>query len=97
MRYDKPIYFQKITEGEYDTTTGNYAEDTIKETKIFADITDTRTETITLVYNGIKQGSLTIRLQRPFKDTFDYIRVDEKRYKVDYSRWNKVFVVSEVQ
>ena len=31
MRYDTPIYFQKLTPGEYDPTTGNYGEDMISE------------------------------------------------------------------
>lgn len=31
MRYDTPIYFQKLTPGEYDPTTGNYGEDAISE------------------------------------------------------------------
>ena len=31
MRYDTPIYFQKITPGEYDPDTGNYAPDSVKE------------------------------------------------------------------
>ena len=30
MRYDTPIYFQKVTQGEYDPTTGDYGEDTTK-------------------------------------------------------------------
>ena len=36
MRYDTPIYFQKITPGEYDAETGNYAADTIEETLRYA-------------------------------------------------------------
>ena len=97
MRYDTPIYFQNITEGEYDTTTGNYVQDKTEETKVYANITDTKTDTLSLVYGGIKQGGLTIRLQQPFKKAFDFIRIDKKRYKTDYSRNNKIFVVSEVQ
>ena len=31
MRYDTPIYFQKLTPGEYDPATGNYGEDTISD------------------------------------------------------------------
>ena len=36
MRYDTPIYFQKLTPGEYDPATGNYGEDTISEDMKFA-------------------------------------------------------------
>lgn len=100
MRFDKPIYFQKITAGAYEPTTGNYAEDEITEEKRFASVTNSRTDTLQLVYGAIKQGSLTIRLQMPFTAPFDRIRIEDKTYKVDYSRqlYNKhIFIVSEVQ
>lgn len=96
MRYDKPIYFQKVTEGEYDTETGNYAVDVVEKTKVYANITDTRTDTLNLVYGGIKQGALTIRLQRPYNNAFDNIKIGGKEYRVDYSRYNRIFAVSEV-
>ena len=37
MRYDNtPIYFQKLTPGEYDPATGNYGEDMISEDMKYA-------------------------------------------------------------
>ena len=60
MRYDTPIYFQKLTPGEYDPATGNYGEDTISEDMKSASVMDTGTNTMMLVYSGIKEGSLTI-------------------------------------
>lgn len=33
MRYDTPIYFQKLTPGEYDPATGNYVDDKVSEVK----------------------------------------------------------------
>ena len=95
MRYDKPIYFQSIQQGEYNAATGNYGDDSITEEKRYADVTDTGTETLKLVYGSIKQGSLTIRLQRPYMEAFDKIRVGEKTYSVDFERRKKYFVVSE--
>lgn len=97
MRYDKPIYFQHIRQGEYNADSGNYGEDNITEVKRYADVTDTGTETLKFVYGAIKQGSLTIRLQRPYKEAFDKIKVGEKTYSVDFERRKKCFVVSEVQ
>ena len=41
MRYDTPIYFQKITPGEYDPDTGNYTPDSVKETLRYAAVIDT--------------------------------------------------------
>ena len=100
MRYDTPVYFQKITPGEYDPNTGDYVKDTIQETEVYAAVMDTRSEMLRLVYNGPMQGSLTIQLQNHYTDPFDRIRVGNKAYKVDYTRRLRVkqtFVVSEVQ
>lgn len=82
MRYDTPIYFQKLTPGEYDPATGNYGEDTISEDMKSASVMDTGTNTMMLVYSGIKEGSLTIHLQNHYDKPFDRIRVGNKTYGV---------------
>ena len=100
MRYDTPIYFQKITQGEYDPTTGDYGEDAIRETCVMASVMDTRTETMQVVYGSIKQGSKTIHIQNHYDKSYDSIRIDNRIYQVDYSRIfrNKhSFIVHEVQ
>lgn len=100
MRYDTPVYFQKVTPGEYDPKTGNYADDTVVETMRYASVMNTGEEQLKLVYDGPKQGSLTIQLQAHYTEPFDRIRVGEKVYGVDFSRELRVkhvFVVSEVQ
>lgn len=100
MRYDTPVYFQKITSGEYDPKTGNYADDIVVETLRYASVMNTGEERLKLVYDGPKQGSLTIQFQTHYTEPFDRIRVGKKIYRVDYSRelrTKHVFVVSEVQ
>lgn len=100
MRYDTPVYFQKITPGEYEADTGNYADDTVEETPRYASVMNTGEETLRLVYDGPKQGSLTIQIQNHYMEPFDRIRVGEKVYSVDFSRLLRTkhtFVVSEVQ
>ena len=100
MRYDTPVYFQKITSGEYDPKTGNYADDAVEETLRYASVMNTGEEKLKLVYDGPKQGSLTIQLQNHYTEPFDRIRVGEKAYRVDFTRelgTKHVFVVSEVQ
>ena len=100
MRYDVPIYFQKITPGEYDPSTGNYGDDTVVETLRYASVMNTGEEKLKLVYDGPKQGSLTIQLQTHYTEPFDRIRVGEKVYCADFSRelrTKHTFVVSEVQ
>lgn len=100
MRFDTPIFFQRIKPGEYDPNTGNYAEDAITEDKRYADITFTGESTLRLVYGELKQGSLTLRLQMPYNEEFDRIRIGRTLYKVDRMRMLRTkqsFIVSEVQ
>ena len=100
MRYDTPVYFQKITSGEYDPDTGNYADDIVEETLRYASVMNTGEDTLRLVYDGPKQGSLTIQIQNHYEEPFDRIRVGNKLYAVDFSRKLRLkhtFVVSEVQ
>ncbi len=100
MRFDTPIYFQTVKKGEYDPETGNYAEDTVTEDEVFASVTDSRAETLNLVYGSIKQGCFTVRLQNIYRKHFDRIRIGEKLYRVDFSRklrLKHIFVISEVQ
>lgn len=100
MRFDTPIYFERITPGEYDTSTGNYGEDTTEKELRYAAVTDSTTETMTVVYGAVKQGSLTVRLQNHYTKPFDHIRIGKKAYRVDRERKLRLkhtFVVSEVQ
>lgn len=95
MRYNIPIYFQRVT-SEYNASTGNYVDE-VAESKRYAAVTDSGANTLKLVYGGLKQGSKTVLLQRPYLPPFDHIRIGEKTYNVDFSRKKKTFVVSEVQ
>lgn len=104
MRFDTPIYFQRMDAGAYDANTGNYECDNPTEDKRYASVTNTGTETLKLVYGDLRQSSLTVRLQTPYKHPFDRIRIGEgdtaKFYHVDMVRRlrsKQTFVVSEVQ
>ncbi|WP_274954986.1 hypothetical protein [Anaerostipes butyraticus] len=100
MRYDTPVYFRKITPGEYDSDTGNYGDDIAEETLRYASVMNTGEEQLKLVYDGPKQGSLTIQIQNHYTEPFDRIRVGETVYQVDSSRklrTKHTFIVSEVQ
>ena len=55
--------------------TGNYADDTVKETPRYASVMNTGEDTLRLVYDGPKQGSLTIQIQNHYEEPFDRIRV----------------------
>lgn len=99
MRFDTLIYFERIRQGEYDASTGNYGEDIEKDLQ-YAAVSGSTTETMTVVYGAMKQGSLTVRLQNHYTKPFDQIRIGEKAYRVDRERKLRLkhtFVVSEVQ
>ena len=97
MRFDTPIYFQRIEAGKLNIETHNYDDDITVEVKRYADVTDSGVDTLNLVYGEIKQGSKTVRIQRAYKEPFDRIRIGDKTYRVDLARRGKSFVVSEVQ
>lgn len=100
MRYDTPIYFQSVKQGEYDINTGNYGDETIEEVKKYASVQDTSIQTLNIVYGDIRQESKIISLQTPYYKPFDRIRIDDKIYKVDSVNMHltkQSFIVSEVQ
>lgn len=100
MRFDTPVYFQRIIEGAYDPSTGNYGDDEVTEVLRYASVTNSGTETLQLAYGEIRQGSLTMRLQRYYNEPFDRVRIGNKLYRVDMTRRLRNmqgFVISEVQ
>ena len=99
MRYDKEVFFERITPGTYDESTGDYGEDSVVSERRLASVYDTRQETMQIVYGGVKRGTLTVHLQNHYDKTFDRIRIGNTAYQVDYRRRLRVkesFVVSEV-
>ncbi len=98
MRFDTPVYFQRI-KSEFDSSTGDYGISVLEEEKRFASVTASSIETLNLVYGELKQGSLTVRLQNHYSKPFDRIRIGEKVYRVDSARPLRIkftLVVSEV-
>ena len=99
MRYDTPVYFCKVTDQGYNYDTGDYDDGHVVEDIRHASVENTRDETLHFVYGEMRENSMTIRLQNHYQKPFDYIRIKNKRYKVDYIRRLRVkqaFVVSEV-
>lgn len=99
MRYDRPIVFRKETPGEYDPTTGNYPEPTVQDVTVYGDVMATSSQTVQLVYGGLKEGAVTIHLQNHYTDPFDWILVDGRKYRADRRvrlRVKDAFICSEV-
>ena len=86
MRYSTPIYFVKEGEDEYDYSTGNYVTTEPIKHEVWANVSDTGTERMQLIYGALKQGAITVRIQGKYDEAFDYIEVDGKEYNVDAFR-----------
>ena len=100
MRYDTPVFFCRRGEMTYDADTGDYIEGKPSEDKRLASVMDTRQETMQLVYGEIRQDSLTVQIQNHYKRVVDYVRIGDKKYRVDYQRklrFKHTFILSEEQ
>ncbi len=98
MSYNMPIYFQSVKTGEYNAITANHEPDTVTEVKKFASVTDTGVEMLKVLFGKVEQGSSTVRLQRPYKEPFERIRIGNKVYSVKHKKLNnRVFIVSELK
>ena len=86
VRYDKQIFFVKETEPVYDYDTGDYVDGEPIKHEAWANVSDTGTERMQLIYGALKQGAITVRIQGKYDEVFDYIQVDGKKYKVDAFR-----------
>lgn len=100
MRYDTPIYFEKLSPGVYDETVGDYGDPVVVSTKRLASVVNTSEKQMHLIYGGIREGSKTISLLNAYGEVFDRIRVGTKLYTVDRRislRTKQAFVCSEIQ
>ena len=83
MRYDTRIYFVKEGEEVYDYDTGDYITTEPIKHEAWANVSDTGTERMQLIYGALKQGAITVRIRGKYEKEFDYILVDDKKYNVD--------------
>ena len=86
MRYDTRIYFVKEGEDEYDYDTGDYVTTEPIKHEAWANVSDTGTERMQLIYGALKQGAITVRIRGKYEKEFNYILVDDKKYNVDALR-----------
>ena len=86
MRYDQRIYFVKEGEDEFDYATGDTIVTGSIKDEAWANVSDTGTERMQLIYGALKQGAVTVRIQGKYEEAFDYIEVENKKYNVDAFR-----------
>lgn len=85
MRYSDTVKFVKEEEF-YNRETGEYDIGNIVQTQRYADITDTGTEAMNLLYGKVVQGAKTIRIKTKVTEDFDYVLIDKTVYLVKMIR-----------
>ena len=99
MRYDTFAYFQSITEGAYDASTGDYADPEIVEDRILCSHPIGASERVLRhVFGEVRQGALLIHTQNAYRKPFSSIRIGSKVYKADttsYLRSKGGYVLTE--
>lgn len=99
MRYDKKIIFVKREEGKYNPDLGEYEDDKDVETVKRANVTDLGIDRSVVLFGSVEEGAKVVRMLRHYKDKWDFILIDDKKYeptkKCDL-RLREGFVVQEV-
>lgn len=83
MRFDREIYFQYITEGAFDPSTGDHADPAIIEVRKMADVNDTTRDTLMLVFGELRQGSKTACIQGRIAQGYSRIRIRDRTASKD--------------
>lgn len=86
MRYEEIVYFVQPSTSIYDEETGDYNTQTKNVIEKLANVTDTSSETMTMLYGKITQGAKTFCIRDGLFEPFDYILYNGKRYDVKLSR-----------
>lgn len=86
MRYDTRIELVHAEPAAYDPETGNYAESPETVKSVWANVTDTGLQALTLIGTQIRQDSKTVRLQQKPEFVFERVRIAGKMYQVDTVR-----------
>lgn len=80
MRYDTAIFFQRLAKPDFDKTTGDYIEQPPVETFRRANVTESTDDRIEIEPGKVPEKTLVVRLQVPYLETYDFIRIGDKKY-----------------
>ena len=86
MRYDKPVYFIRKNNKNYDPDSGEWTKGETIRTKRYANVTHMGADRQQVVFGDVKSNRLIVRLQRAYTDNYDYIEYAGKLYTVDSER-----------
>ena len=99
MRYDKKIIFVKREEGKYNPDLGEYEDDKDVETVKRANVTVLGIDRSVALFGSVEEGAKVVRMLRHYKNEWDFILIDGKKYEPTKKRDLRLregFVVQEV-
>lgn len=99
MRYDKKIIFVKREEGKYNPDLSEYEDDKDVETIKRANVTDLGIDRSVTLFGSVEEGAKVVRMLRHYKNEWDFILIDGKKYEPTKKRDLRLregFVVQEV-
>lgn len=80
------VYFVEEGTEEYNEETGNYDTAVPIKGHAYATVDDQGEERLIVLYGSLKQEAYIIAVLGDHKEVFDYIEMNNKKYKVDLKR-----------
>ena len=99
MRYNTKVTFVTEKNGYYDPEIGEHIEPSKIEKTKRVNMTDLGTDRSVKLFGEIVEGAMVIRLLRPYKEKWDYVMIDNQRFKLVTKRslpQKNTFILKEV-
>lgn len=96
MRADTLVKIVTLGKMEYDYATGDHVQGESSIDEVYAYVSDTGTERMSVLYAGIKENALTVRLNQLYRKPFDHVEINGKQYTLDMRRHYRHKTVIEV-
>lgn len=81
MRYDTEIFFQNVSQGEYDPETGDYGDPIIQETGRDAAVYSYSASAQMKDFGKLMGEMVKVHFQNDYTDSFDRVRIGDRIYE----------------
>ena len=92
MRFNKKVFFQYITPGSFDASTGDMLPDAVTEEGHPASVMDTQRKTLMLVFGELRQGSKTVTVRGRVPQGYSRVRITDRTAQKD-----RLYMVKQVR
>lgn len=83
MNFSDRITFVKMSDSYYDTDLGEYVESGKVEVVKPCHLSTMGLERVTAIFGSVNRHITVARLQNPYEQPFDYVKVDNRPYQVE--------------